>query len=106
MGKYPTVENVDRKKAELRQIGISFEPLSNPALEPGLSLGGFATRGGRRAAAGSAVASAACAPPRWCRSGPNCAASCSSCRPSTTACGPRLDELQPVLGGKNLRPCR
>ena len=30
--------------------------------------------------------SAACAPPRWCRSGPKCAARCSSCRPWTTPC--------------------
>ncbi len=41
MGKYPSAEAVERKKAELRQRGVSFEPLSNPALEPGLSLGGF-----------------------------------------------------------------
>ena len=41
MGKYPGVEQVARKRAELRQLGVSFEPLSNPELEPGLSLGGF-----------------------------------------------------------------
>ena len=44
MGKYLTADNVNRKKAELRQMGVSFEPLSNPALEPGLSLGGFASQ--------------------------------------------------------------
>lgn len=43
MGKYLTADNVNRKKAELRQLGISFEPLSDPALEPGLSLGGHAS---------------------------------------------------------------
>jgi hypothetical protein len=43
MGKYPNVDTVERKKAELRQLGISFEALSNPALEPGLSLGGYGT---------------------------------------------------------------
>ena len=43
MGKYLTVENVSRKKAELRQLGVSFEALSNASLEPGLSLGGFPT---------------------------------------------------------------
>ncbi|HSW17854.1 MAG TPA: SPOR domain-containing protein [Ramlibacter sp.] len=43
MGKYPSPEAVERKKAELRQRAITFEPLSNPALEPGLSLGGFAS---------------------------------------------------------------
>lgn len=43
MGKYAGVEQVARKRAELRQLGVSFEPLSNPELEPGLSLGGFAS---------------------------------------------------------------
>src|SRR4051812_22312747 len=32
MGKYATVENVSRKKAELRQMGVSFEAPSNPSL--------------------------------------------------------------------------
>jgi hypothetical protein len=43
MGRYLTADNVTRKKAELRQMGISFETLNNAALEPGLSLGGYAT---------------------------------------------------------------
>jgi hypothetical protein len=43
MGKYPGVEQVARKRAELRQLGISFEAPANPELEPGLSLGGFTT---------------------------------------------------------------
>ena len=88
MGKYLTVENVARKKAELRQRGVSFEALSNPSLEPGLSLGGFATevaamqhlevlseRGVRTA--------------RVVQERPEKrAASCSNSPPSTTACGP------------------
>jgi hypothetical protein len=43
MGKYPDAEQVARKRAELRQLGISFEALTNPSLEPGLSLGGYPT---------------------------------------------------------------
>lgn len=43
MGKYASADHVARKKSELRQLGISFEPLSNATLEPGLSLGGHAT---------------------------------------------------------------
>ncbi|MCE3270280.1 MAG: hypothetical protein K0S57_677 [Ramlibacter sp.] len=41
MGRYAGVEQVARKRAELRQLGISFESLSNPELEPGLSLGSY-----------------------------------------------------------------
>ena len=70
MGKYATAENISRKKAELRQIGVSFEALADPSLEPGLSLGGFASRGRGQPAARSACCSAACAAPRWCRSAP------------------------------------
>lgn len=44
MGKYPAPEFVDKKKAELRQLGVSFQPVATAALEPGLSLGGFATQ--------------------------------------------------------------
>jgi hypothetical protein len=43
MGRYADVEQVARKRAELRQLSISFEPLSNPEMEPGLSLGGYAS---------------------------------------------------------------
>ncbi len=41
MGRYAGPEQVERKKAELRRRGVRFEPVSSPALEPGLSLGGF-----------------------------------------------------------------
>lgn len=44
MGPYPSADSVARKQAQLRQLGVSFEALSDPALEPGLSLGGFATQ--------------------------------------------------------------
>ena len=44
MGKYLTPDAVTKKKAELRQLGVSFESPSSQALEPGLSLGGFASQ--------------------------------------------------------------
>jgi hypothetical protein len=52
MGKYAGVEQVARKRAELRQLGISFEAPANPELEPGLSLGGYTSE----AAANQALA--------------------------------------------------
>lgn len=39
MGKYPNAEAVAKKKSELRELGLPFEPLRNAALEPGISLG-------------------------------------------------------------------
>ena len=44
MGKYTSADALVKKKGELRQRNISFEPLNNPALEPGLSLGNFSSQ--------------------------------------------------------------
>ena len=43
MGKYTDNELMNKKLAELRGLNIRLEPLVNPALAPGLSLGGFPT---------------------------------------------------------------
>ena len=44
MGKYASLDALAKKRGELRQRGVSFEPLNNPTLEPGLSLGNFSTQ--------------------------------------------------------------
>lgn len=45
MGKYSSADAVAKKKTELRGMGVSFDVLTNAALEPGLSLGNFKTQG-------------------------------------------------------------
>ena len=44
MGKYNSDESVLKKRSELRGLGVTFEPLNNATLEPGLSLGSFKTQ--------------------------------------------------------------
>ena len=44
MGKYANAEAVAKKKSELRQLSVAFETLRNPALEPGLALGGYSSQ--------------------------------------------------------------
>jgi hypothetical protein len=44
MGKYTAADVMAKKRAELRQLDVNVEPLQNPTLEPGISLGGFPTR--------------------------------------------------------------
>ena len=45
MGRYTSQEELDKKRGQLRQIGISnFEALLNPALQPGFSLGHFSNQ--------------------------------------------------------------
>jgi len=105
MGKYLTLENVSRKKAELRQMGVSFEPPSDPALEPGLSLGGFATQ----AAANEqmeALAQRGIRTARVVQERPEARGQLLKLAAVDDSLRPRLDEITPALGGKNLRPCR
>ncbi len=105
MGKYLTVENVNRKKAELRQLGVSFENLSNASLEPGLSLGGFPTQAAANdqlnALAKSGVRTAKVVQERAEQRG-----QLLKFAAVDDALRPRLDEIKPALNGKTLRSCR
>ncbi len=44
MGKFSSADAVEKKKAELRGLGVTFDAPNNTALEPGLSLGSFKTQ--------------------------------------------------------------
>lgn len=44
MGKYANAAELAKKRAQLANLRQTFEPLSNPALAPGLSLGAFASQ--------------------------------------------------------------
>lgn len=105
MGKYLTVENVNRKKSELRQIGVSFETLSNPSLELGLSLGGFASQAAanqqleRLVERGVRTA-------RVVQERPELRGQRLLLPALDDGLRARLDELRVALGGKGLRACR
>jgi hypothetical protein len=105
MGKYANAEMVTRKKAELRQLGISFEPLASAALEPGLSLGGFATEEEAtrhlQALSQRGVRTAKVAQERVEARGQRLVLPAVD-----EALRPRLEDLRSVLGAKTLRPCR
>jgi hypothetical protein len=105
MGRYPGVEQVARKRAELRQLGVSFEPLANPDLEPGLSLGGFATQQAAtqqlESLAARGVRTAKVVQERAEQRGTRLMLPAVD-----EVLRQRLEELKPVLGGRPLRPCR
>lgn len=105
MGKYANVDFVNRKKAELRQLGISFEPLANPALEPGLSLGGFATEAEAHRQL-DALAQRGVRTARVTQERPDVKGVRLVLPAVDDTLRPRLDELRPILGSKPLRPCR
>ena len=105
MGKYLTQDNVVRKKGELRQLGVSFENLGNPTLEPGLSLGGYPSEAEANrqleALAQRGVRTAKVVQERPEQKGQRLLLPAVD-----DALRPRLDDLKTALAGKPLRPCR
>lgn len=104
MGRYADAEMLAKKRSELRLRNVPFESLTNPALEPGLSLGAFdsedaasqqlstlATRGVRTA--------------RVIQERPAVQGFRLLLPAVDETLKPRLDELKPVLAGKPLRAC-
>jgi hypothetical protein len=105
MGRYGGVEQVARKRAELRQLGISFEALTNPELEPGLSLGGYATE----AAANQqlqVLADRGVRTARVLQERPEQRGQRLLLPAVDDNLRPRLDELRTPLGARALRACR
>ena len=105
MGKYPDAAIVERKKGELRHLGVSVEPLTNAELEPGLSLGGYPTEAAAKqqfeAVSQKGVRTAKVVQERAESRGQ------SLKLPAVDdALRPRLDDLKTILNGKPLRACR
>jgi hypothetical protein len=104
MGKYPDAPTLARKRAELLALNVRLEPIENPALANGLSLGGFDSQA--RATAELAVLS---------KRGVHTAqvlqeraethASMFRITEVDEALRGRIDALRPALAGKTLRPC-
>ena len=104
MGKYANAEALAKKRTEIAAMKLKTESLENPALEPGLSLGGFDTK---------ADADAALA--RLSARGLNTArvvqerTESLAYRLTLPAVGaslkPKLGELRTALADKPLRPC-
>jgi hypothetical protein len=105
MGKYPSLDNVARKKAELRQIGVAFEPVSNPELEPGLSLGGYATQAEANQMLDRLVARGVHTA-KVLQERPDTKGQKLTLPAVDDGLRARLDDLRTRLGGKALRPCR
>ena len=105
MGKYPDVEQVARKRAELRQLGISFESPANPQLEPGLSLGSFPTEAAATAQR-DVLADKGVRTARVVQERPEQKGQRLHLPAVDDSLRPRLDQLKTVLASKPLRPCR
>lgn len=105
MGKYSSDEALAKKRGELRQRGVSFEPLLNPALAPGLSLGHF----GSQAEAERELARAATLGVRTARvvlERPETKGQLLRLAAVDGALRAQLEALKPQLEGKALQACR
>jgi hypothetical protein len=105
MGKYAGVEQVARKRAELRQLGISFEAPASRELEPGLSLGSF---GSERAAQQQlqSLVDRGVRTARVVLDRPEQRGQRLLLAAVDEALRARLAQLRPLLGNQTLRPCR
>lgn len=105
MGKYPSVEAVNKKKGELRQLGVSFQALVNPALELGLSLGGFKTEDEANEQL-NGLSQRGVHTARVVVERPELRGQVLRLANVDDGVRPRLDELKTALAGKPLRACR
>jgi hypothetical protein len=105
MGKYAGVEQLARKRAELRQLGVSFEALSNADLEPGLSLGGFASQQAANQHL-ETLAERGVRTARVVQERPEQQGQRLLLPAVDEGLRARIEELRPLLGGRPLRPCR
>lgn len=104
MGKYPDAQTLLKKRAELAALNLRFEPLTNPALDFGLSLGSFDTEA--RANAGLAALTQQGVPTaQVVQERPELQGMVFRVPLVDAALKARLSDLNPALAGKPLRAC-
>lgn len=57
LGRFDTAEQLERKRAQLREMKVEFRSVSTPSLSPGLSLGTYSSEGAAQQALQTAVRS-------------------------------------------------
>ncbi len=105
MGKYPNAQALAAKRSELSSLNLKYEPLGNATLEPGLSLGGYASQG----EAESALAALARRGVRTAKVLQERAESVSwvlKFAAVDDALRPRVEDLKPLLAGRAFRACK
>jgi len=104
MGKYADAQTLARKRAELVLLDLRTEPLTNPELAYGLSLGGYLSEAGAQAEL-AALVRRGVRTAQVVQERAQTRASQLRIAPLDDATRARLDELRPVLAGRSLQPC-
>jgi len=105
MGKYANAEDLAKKRAQLASLNLKFEPLTNPALGLGLSLGGFNTQTAATAAL-DVFSRRGVRTARVVQEREEVSGTLLRLPAADEALRARLDELKPVMAGKAWSPCR
>ena len=104
MGKYSDEEALAKKRSELRQLGVAFRPVTNPALAPGLALASFPAQADAETEmariAGKGVRTA-----RVVQERPEARGQILKLAAVDAARRAQLDAIRPQLNGKALQPC-
>ncbi|QKO23459.1 SPOR domain-containing protein [Rhodoferax sp. BAB1] len=105
MGKFPNAAALEKKRAELDKMKLKLQPLDNPELQLGLSLGRFETQAQAQASLNT-LQRRGVRTARVVEERPETRQSLLRIPAADEALRPRLEELKPVLGDKTLRSCR
>jgi hypothetical protein len=105
MGKYTDPKVLEKKKAELRGLNVSFEPLANPSLDPGISLGGYPTEAAAKQQM-EALAQKGVHTAKVVQEKPETRGQSLKLPAVDDALRPKLDDLKTALNGKALKACR
>lgn len=104
MGPYPGADLLAKKREELGRLGLRLEPLVNPALARGLSLGHFSTRLEAEAELGR-VAQRGVRTARVVAERPETSGQWLTLAAVDAPLKAQLDALRPQLAGKALQAC-
>lgn len=104
MGRFADADALARKRAELRELGVSFDKPNNPSLEPGLALGRFSTEEAAQRGLGNLVAKGV-RTARVVQERPDAPGYQLRLPSVNDALRAQLDALRPALGNKTLRTC-
>jgi len=105
MGRYPDAQALAAKRVELVALNLRVEVLADPALAPGLSLGGFTTEA-QASAELAALAERGVRTARVVQERPERRGLVFRIPVSDDGLRPRLEALDSALSGKPLRPCQ
>lgn len=104
MGKYGSPEALEKKRGELRQLRVSFEPLNNPSLEPGLSLGTFPAKADAEAEM-ARISKRGVRTAKVIQTGVEARGQKLRLPAVDAALRPQLEAIKPMLAGKPLKTC-